>query len=100
MRIITETRLRIAAAKHPNVASTIYRWIKTVRKAQWKTLVDTRRTFPHADQIKASEKLLTVFNLGDDYRLIAAIHYNRNRIYIRRVLTHAEYSKDRWKNNP
>ena len=34
---------------------------------------------------------------GNKYRLIAAIHYNRRRVYIRHVLTHAEYDKGKWK---
>ena len=41
---------------------------------------------------------VTVFNVGGNkYRLIAAIHYNRQRLYVLRILTHAEYDKDRWK---
>ena len=28
---------------------------------------------------------------GDKFRLIAAIHYNRRKIYVRAVLTHSEY---------
>lgn len=40
----------------------------------------------------------TVFDIGGNkYRLIAAIHYNRKKVYIRQVLTHAEYNRDRWK---
>jgi mRNA interferase HigB len=38
------------------------------------------------------------FNIGGNkVRLIAAIHYNRNRIYIRAALTHAEYDEGKWK---
>jgi len=41
---------------------------------------------------------LTVFNIGGNAaRLIAAIHYNRKRIYIRAILTHEEYDDGRWK---
>jgi len=41
---------------------------------------------------------LVVFNIGGNkYRLIAAIHFNRHKLYIRDVLTHAEYDKERWK---
>ena len=39
-----------------------------------------------------------VFNIGGNkYRLIAVIHYNRRKVYIRQVLTHAEYDRDKWK---
>jgi len=34
---------------------------------------------------------------GNKIRLIAAIHYNRQKIYIRAVLTHSEYNKNQWK---
>ena len=41
---------------------------------------------------------LTVFNIGGNKaRLIAAIHYNRKRVYIRNILTHMEDSKNRWR---
>jgi mRNA interferase HigB len=39
-----------------------------------------------------------VFNIGGNkVRLIAAVHYNRNKIYIRHVLTHQEYDARKWK---
>jgi mRNA interferase HigB len=42
----------------------------------------------------------TVFNIGGNkYRLVAAIHYNRARIYIRAILTHRHYDKGTWKNS-
>ncbi|MCL4177564.1 MAG: type II toxin-antitoxin system HigB family toxin [Verrucomicrobia bacterium] len=31
------------------------------------------------------------------YRLIAAIHFDRQTAYTLRFLTHAEYSRERWK---
>jgi mRNA interferase HigB len=41
---------------------------------------------------------LTVFNIGGNrVRLVAAMHYNRRRVYIRAVLTHAEYDAGTWK---
>jgi mRNA interferase HigB len=53
-----------------------------------------RETFPSVDQVGK----LTVFNIGGNkVRLIAAIHYNRGKIYIRAVLTHAEYDEQRWR---
>jgi mRNA interferase HigB len=54
-----------------------------------------REIFRSADQVGK----LTVFNIaGNKVRLIAAIHYNRGKIYIRAVLTHAEYDEQRWRN--
>jgi mRNA interferase HigB len=44
---------------------------------------------------------LTVFNMkGNKYRLIVSIDYERQLIYIKYILTHTEYDKDNWKNDP
>ncbi len=34
---------------------------------------------------------------GNKARLITAVHYNTQRVYIRYVLTHAEYDGNKWK---
>jgi mRNA interferase HigB len=39
-----------------------------------------------------------VFNIGGKkYRLITRILYAKHRVYILRVMTHAEYDEDKWK---
>jgi mRNA interferase HigB len=41
---------------------------------------------------------LVVFNVrGNRYRLITRFIYEKGRVYIRRVLTHAEYDRGDWK---
>ena len=42
--------------------------------------------------------ILLVFNIaGNKYRLIASIHFNRGKVYIRHVLTHQAYDRGEWK---
>ena len=42
---------------------------------------------------------LYIFDLGGNkLRLIASIHFNRQKIYIRHILTHKEYDKGDWRN--
>jgi mRNA-degrading endonuclease HigB of HigAB toxin-antitoxin module len=56
------------------------------------------KRFPHADQVKVSSgRTVTVFNLTNAYRLVTAIHYNPQCVYILHVLTHAEYDRNGWK---
>ncbi len=85
--------------KHPKAASHLETWRKTVKAAAWRNLVDVRRTYPGTDSVKVrSGRQVLVFNVRrNDYRLIIAAHFNRQIIYTLRFLTHAEYSKDRWK---
>ena len=100
MRIITRRRLNQAATKHAKLAPTLSNWHDVARRADWRKLTDTRQTFPHADQVKVkSGKTVTVFNLTNAFRLITAIHYNRQFVFILKILTHAEYDRDKWKND-
>jgi mRNA interferase HigB len=65
-----------------------------MRKDRFLSFEQLREVFPHADQVGES----TVFNIaGNKVRLIAAVHYNTNKIYIRHVLTHQEYDAGKWK---
>jgi mRNA interferase HigB len=53
-----------------------------------------RQVFPSADLVGE----FIIFNIsGNKYRLITSIHFNRNKVYIRHVLTHPEYDKGSWK---
>jgi len=69
-------------------------WYRVAKKADWKTLDEVRETFRSADTVGK----YTVFNVkGNSYRLIVEISYRSQRIFVRYVLTHAEYDRGRWK---
>ena len=79
---------------YPNTKSALTEWYQLIKKNDFGSFVELRKTFPSADQVGK----LTVFNIGGNKaRLIAAIHYNRKKVYIRTVLTHSEYDEERWK---
>lgn len=45
-----------------------------------------------------SDKRVVVFNVcGNTYRLTVAMHFDRQTAYTLQFLTHAEYSKESWK---
>jgi mRNA interferase HigB len=99
VRIIKESYLRDAARAYPKAARYLTVWMVTVRAAQWDNLADLWRVYPNADQVVVrSGKSVIVFNVcGNTYRLIVAIHFDRQMVYTLRFFTHAEYSKGRWK---
>ena len=70
-----------------------------MRAAAWRNLADVRRCYGSADMVLVgSKKPVIVFNVcGNTYRLIVAMHFDRQMAYTLRFLTHAEYSKDTWK---
>ncbi|MEM7114780.1 MAG: type II toxin-antitoxin system HigB family toxin [Chloroflexota bacterium] len=94
MHIITRKRLNEFAEKHPDAKAGLEHWYANIKGESFDTFVELRAMFAHADQVGK----LTVFNIGGNKaRLIAAIHYNRRKVYIRAILTHAEYDKSKWK---
>ena len=99
MRIIKEPFVVRAAEEHPKAARYLDAWRKTVRAAAWQNLAEVRRTYPSADAVRVkSGRQVLVFNVcGNTYRLIVAVHFNRQILYTLRFLTHADYSKDAWK---
>jgi mRNA interferase HigB len=99
VRIIKEAFLVAAGCEHPPAARHLNAWRKVVKAAIWRNLEDTRRTYPDTDAVKVrSGRQGLVFNIRrNDYRLIVAVHFNRQIVYTLDFMTHAEYSKDRWK---
>ena len=99
MRIIREAFLVSAGREHPPAARHLDAWRKFVKAAAWRNLVDMRRTYPDTDSVTVrSGRQVLVFNIRrNDYRLIVAAHFNRQIVYTMRYMTHAKYSKDRWK---
>lgn len=94
MHIITRKRLNDFAEKYPETENALAHWYKTAKTNDFNNFAELREFFPSADQVGK----LTVFNIGGNkVRLIAIIHYNRKKIYIRAVLTHIEYDKSKWK---
>jgi mRNA interferase HigB len=94
LHVITRRKLLEAAEKHSDLARPLDVWYRVAKKAEWKDLMDVRQVFPTADAIEE----FTVFNIkGNAYRLITEINYQTGRIFLRHVLTHAEYSKGGWR---
>jgi mRNA interferase HigB len=99
MNVVKPARVREYWTQYRRARTSLEDWLAKARSAQWQNLMDVRRTFSHADAVTvASGRRVVVFNIGGgNYRLITAIHYNRGNVYVLRFLTHAEYDKNRWK---
>jgi mRNA interferase HigB len=94
MHIISRKILRDFWERHPQSQSSLLRWYKIIEQTDFANFSDLRQTFPSADLVND----LVVFNIsGNKYRLIASIHFNRGKVYIRHVLTHREYDRGDWK---
>lgn len=94
MRVISRRALVDFGKRHAGSAVALDAWYRVAKAAHWQNLVDVQRTFASAEAVGD----LTVFNVkGNTYRLIARIRYDLQILYVRAVLTHAQYDKDDWK---
>jgi len=84
------------AKKHARARSSLKTWYDVTLKAQWRNFDDVKKTFRTADIYGEC----TIFDIGgNNYRLIAGINYQMQQMYVQTVLTHAEYDKEKWKND-
>jgi mRNA interferase HigB len=94
MHIISHRAIIDFAQIHPNAAAALDTWYRTMKKATFQNVVELHAVFPTADLVGR----VFVFNIGgNSVRLITAIHFDRQKVYILDILTHAEYDKDKWK---
>lgn len=95
VHIITKKRLIEAKRQHYHCASALDGWYKVAEKNAFTNFADLRKTFSTVDKVGN----LYVFDIGGNkLRLIASIHFNRQKLYIRHILTHKEYDEGKWRN--
>ena len=90
MHVISRKALRDFWALHPEAKQPLTYWYQIVSRTDFATFQDVRNTFRSADWVEGK----VIFDIGgNNYRLIAVIHFNTKKVYVREVLTHADYSK-------
>lgn len=94
MHIISQRHIKEAAQRHKTCSSALEQWYKVMKKAELKDFAQLKALFNSADKVGD----FYVFNIGGNkLRLIAAIHFNRQKVFIRGILTHTEYDQGKWR---
>ena len=91
MRVIALRTLREFWTSHADAEEALRAWHADARRAHWRSPADIRANYANAS-ILANNRV--VFNIrGNTYRLIVAVNYPLEIVYIRFVGTHAEYDR-------
>jgi mRNA interferase HigB len=94
VRIISKAAITEFSKTHKDTLEPLLHWHSITKRAAWRHLAEVRADFPHADTVG----IFTVFNIsGNKYRLVSAIKYRWQIVYIRHILAHAEYGKRKGK---
>ena len=92
MHLISNKALRDFSARHPESNSPLQAWRRIIERSSPRSFADLKQLWNSTD--KAGN--FYVFNVGGNkYRVIAAVHFDRQMLYVRHVFTHPEY--DDWR---
>jgi len=92
MRVISKTPIEEFIDKHSAAENPLLTWYTLARKCQADDLASLKMTFGSVDYVSPK---FYVFNVGgNNFRIVATIHFDRQTMFIRHVGTHKEY--DEW----
>lgn len=92
MRVISNKALTNFSRIHPAADTPLQVWRKIIEARSYVNFADVKTAFNAIDKVGN----FYVFDIvGNKYRIIAAIHFDYQKLYVRHVLTHKEY--DKWK---
>lgn len=93
MRIIALGTLRDFWDRHPDAEIPLRSWYANASRADWRRPADIKAAYRNASFIANNR---VVFNIkGNDYHLVAAVHYqyHRGMMFLRFIGTHREYDR-------
>jgi mRNA interferase HigB len=90
MHVITQKRIWDAKLRFPNCASALEGWYRIIKKNNFTGFNDLKKVFSSLDKVND----YYVFDIGGNkLRLIAIIFFERQKVFIQEILSHAEYDK-------
>ena len=91
MRIIALSTLRDFWVKHPDALESLNAWYAIVSRVRWASPADVKAAYRNASFLGGNRVIFII--KGNDYRLVVAMHYNRQIAYIRFIGTHHQYDR-------
>ena len=93
MRVISRKPFREAAKRYPNDAAAIDAAYKSLRNGDFSNPRELRSLFRSLDNFRYKDKWWVIDIGGNNLRLIAFITFRDNRMYVKHIVSHAEYDK-------
>ena len=93
MHVISRKPFRDAAEQYSNSRNAIDDCYRVLRNGNFSTPDELRQVFPSLDNFKYLDRWWVIDISGNQLRLLAFIDFEHNRLYVRHIVTHAEYDK-------
>jgi mRNA interferase HigB len=91
MRVIARNVLVVCWTIHPETRTSLERWYKLARAANWTSTVEIQAAAPKAKVLNRDRVRFEV--AGGNYRLVATFDFHRQIAFVKFIGTHAEYDK-------
>jgi len=93
MHVISRRPFFEAAKRYPNSRVAIEDCYRVLKNGTFENPEALRRVFPSLDNFKYRDRWWVIDISGNHLRLMAFIEFKYNRLYVRHIVTHAEYDK-------
>lgn len=93
MHVISKHPFNEAAKAYPNQALALEDLYRVLRKSEFDSPDAMRQVFPSLDNFKHKDKWWVLDVGGNNLRVIAFIQFVQNRVYVKHIVSHAEYDK-------
>ena len=91
MNVVATKTLNAYRQCYPKADSALRAWAAFIKRNNYEHFADLKKHFPSADLIRKDR---IVFNIkGNNFRLICAVNFNKQAVFVKWFGTHKEYDK-------
>jgi mRNA interferase HigB len=96
MRVISPKRIKEAIAQNAEWSASLKTWLRVMKLGDWNNSAELKQSWSNFEKVG----ICYVFDIMHNRcRLIAHIDFKYKLVFIRSILSHADYGKDGWKND-
>lgn len=94
VEILNARAIKQFIQEHADAEASLNDWVTKTRAAEWNNYADVKKTFNSADHLGGRK---FIFNIGGNtFRMAAMVWIENERVYVLKLMTHAEYDKEKF----
>lgn len=93
MHVISRKPFRDATDLYPNSRTAIEDCYRVLSSGTFRTPDELRQVFPSLDNFRYRDRWWVIDISGNQLRLLAFIDFRTNKLFVKYIVTHAQYDK-------
>jgi mRNA interferase HigB len=95
MRVTSRAPINDFKKQYPDSTTSLDAWYEALTVNSFSDFMALKSAFGNKVDVVGKGYVFDIS--GNKYRLAASIHFPSQRVFVREIMTHAEYSKNVWK---